>query len=64
MNSEAFPIMEHFNIDGMSRVQQRIARPYLKVAEQMIDELTPSAEVAAGLRKLLESRDCMMREIK
>lgn len=40
---------------------QEISRPFALLAGGMIDKLPDSPELTAGLRKLLEAKDCMVR---
>jgi hypothetical protein len=40
---------------------QRVARECEDLAEWMIDELADGPELTAGLRKLLEAKDCFVR---
>jgi len=40
---------------------QAASRPFGELADQMINQLLPSAELEAGLRKLLEAKDCFVR---
>ena len=40
---------------------QRISKPFADLAHQMLDDLPESPERAAGLRKLLEAKDCFVR---
>lgn len=56
-------ILTYFNPDGVSQDQYTIAHA-LNVLATSIDELLPAtAEKSAGMRKLLEARDCFMRAI-
>lgn len=38
-----------------------ISEPFSDLAAQMIHELPDGPELSAGLRKLLEAKDCMVR---
>lgn len=40
---------------------QAIAKPIAELAEQMESTLIDSAEKSAGMRKLLEAKDCFVR---
>jgi hypothetical protein len=40
---------------------QVISRPCAELANDMVHELGDSAELTAGLRKLLEAKDCFVR---
>jgi hypothetical protein len=59
-----FPILQFFAFDHLPEELQEISRPFFALAHQMVGYhvYTPHvAEVAAGLRKLLEAKDCMVR---
>lgn len=38
-----------------------VSRPICELANKMAADLPPGAEVTAGLRKLLEAKDCFVR---
>lgn len=40
---------------------QEISRPFTELAVQMVDALPDGPELSAGLRKLIEAKDCMVR---
>lgn len=40
---------------------QEVSRPFQELADQMITRLPDGPELTAGLRKLLEAKDCMVR---
>ncbi|MFE7072723.1 hypothetical protein ACFU96_21835 [Streptomyces sp. NPDC057620] len=40
---------------------QAVSRPFQELADQMISVLPDGPELTAGLRKLLEAKDCMVR---
>jgi hypothetical protein len=40
---------------------QDVSQPFHDLAHRLAAELPPSAELTAGLRKLLESKDCVVR---
>jgi hypothetical protein len=59
-----FPILQFFAFDHLPEELQEISRPFFVLAHQMVGYhvYTPHvAEVVAGLRKLLEAKDCMVR---
>jgi hypothetical protein len=41
---------------------QRVSAPCWLLAERMISELPDGPELTAGLRKLLEAKDCFVRQ--
>lgn len=57
-----FPILAFFKHDHLPQKLSEIARPYAQLAVRLAgtDTIHP-AEVAAGLRKLLEAKDCAVR---
>ena len=57
-----FPIMAFFEYAHLPAHLQAISKPFAELAQQMV--LAPTrhpAEKAAGLRKLLEAKDCAVR---
>lgn len=56
-----FPITTYFDCDHLPTHLQQISRPICELAREMATILPPSAEVSAGLRKLLEAKDCLVR---
>lgn len=38
-----------------------VSQPFGELAQKMVDELPANAERTAGLRKLLEAKDCAVR---
>ena len=57
----ASPIMKHFRYDHLPAHLQRVSQPFGDLARQMDEQLPDGAEKSAGLRKLLEAKDCMVR---
>ena len=55
------PIVRYFNYQHLPQHLQTISKPIGDLAEQMDKTLPPSAEKSAGLRKLLEAKDCFVR---
>lgn len=54
-------IMKHFAWSHLPVNLQAISRAHADHALQMCGMIKDSAELATGLRKLLESKDCMVR---
>ena len=54
-------IMKYFEYEHLPEKLQEISKPFCVLAKQMHDELTESDEKTAGLRKLLEAKDCLVR---
>ena len=55
------PILEFFEFRHLPVHLQDVSRPVGELAELMDESLSASAEKAAGLRKLLEAKDCFDR---
>lgn len=54
-------IMRWFDYDHLSGVPRTTAFSVAELAKMMVDETPDSAELTAGLRKLLEAKDCFVR---
>lgn len=54
-------IMKYFAYEHLPEKLQAISKPIGDLARQMNDTLPESAEKSAGLRKLLEAKDCLVR---
>ncbi len=57
----ANPIMKHFECAHLPEHLQDVSAPIADLAEYLDDTLPDGPEKSAGLRKLLEARDCMVR---
>lgn len=55
------PIMKYFEYQHLPLHLQEVSKPIGDLAEQMDRELPDGAEKSAGLRKLLEAKDCLVR---
>lgn len=55
------PILRYFAWEHLPPKLQEVSRPIGELARQMVATLPPSAELSAGLRKLLEAKDCLVR---
>lgn len=55
------PIMKYFSYAHLPAHLREISEPVCKLAEEMNAKLAPGAELSAGLRKLLEAKDCLVR---
>jgi hypothetical protein len=53
--------MKFFKYDHLPEHLQKVSKPFGELAEKMNVELPDGAEKSAGLRKLLEAKDCMVR---
>lgn len=55
------PIMRFFAYEHLPPKLQVISAPFGELADTLNDALPDNAEKSAGLRKLLEAKDCMIR---
>lgn len=55
------PIMKYFEYQHLPAHLQDVSKPIGDLAKQMDEQLLDSAEKTAGLRKLLEAKDCLVR---
>jgi len=55
------PIMRFFECDGQPMNVRHVADPIGRLAQMMHDMIPDGPEKSAGLRKLLEARDCFVR---
>jgi len=53
--------MQFFAYSHLPAHLQEMSRPFGDLAEEMVKTLPPSPELSAGLRKLLEAKDCFVR---
>lgn len=57
----ANPIMKYFEYEHLPPKLQEVSKPICDLAKH-VDETAPDgAEKSAGLRKLLEAKDCIVR---
>jgi len=59
--SDPNPIMKYFAYSHLPEKLQELSRPSCLLAEEMEALLPNGAEKSAGLRKLLEAKDCFVR---
>ncbi len=55
------PIMKFFGYDHLPENLQEVSKPIGELAERMEQNLPAGPEKSAGLRKLLEAKDCFVR---
>ena len=55
------PILKYFEYAHLPQHLQDVSAPACELARHMADALPHSAEKSAGLRKLLEAKDCFVR---
>lgn len=54
-------ICRYFEYDHLPAHLQAISKPCADLADAMVAELFDGPELTAGLRKLLEAKDCFVR---
>lgn len=54
-------ILSHFEYDHLPEPLALVSRPCSQLAHAMANDLPDDPEVTAGLRKLLEAKDCFVR---
>jgi len=57
----AEPMMQFFAYDHLPEHLKVISKPFGDLAQNMVDILPRNPERTAGLRKLLEAKDCAVR---
>jgi hypothetical protein len=55
------PIIKYFAYEHLPAHLQEVSKPIGELARQMDASLPDSPEKSAGLRKLLEAKDCLVR---
>ena len=55
------PIMKYFAYLHLPPALQKVSKPFADLAEEMEQTLPDGPEKSAGLRKLLEAKDCFVR---
>ncbi|ORM66111.1 hypothetical protein [Pantoea rwandensis] len=55
------PIMKYFAYEHLPEKLQEVSKPIGDLARQMDESLPDGAEKSAGLRKLLEAKDALVR---
>lgn len=58
---EDAPIMRFFDHQHLPDRLQVVSAPFFDLAWELTRNLPPSAERTAGMRKLLEAKDCFVR---
>jgi len=56
-------IMKFFQCDHLPEHLKIVSKPFCKLAEALLIAVPDNAERSAGLRKLLEAKDCAVRAI-
>lgn len=55
------PILQYFRYEHLPEKLQTVSKPFGDLAQHMAETLPPGPETSAGLRKLLEAKDCAVR---
>ncbi|PIE13843.1 MAG: hypothetical protein CSA70_03765 [Rhodobacterales bacterium] len=55
------PIIKHFGYLHLPQHLHEVVKPFQELAVKMDRDLFDGPEKSAGLRKLLEAKDCMVR---
>lgn len=58
MNS---PIIKYFEYNHLPAPLRAVSKPIAELAQRLDESLPDGAEKSAGLRKLLEAKDCFVR---
>jgi hypothetical protein len=54
-------ILKHFEYSHLPAKLQEVSKPFYELAHKMDEDLDGCLEKSAGLRKILEARDCCVR---
>lgn len=57
------PMLQFFAYEHLPAHLQDVSKPFGDLARQMVETLPRNAERTAGLRKLLEAKDCAVRAL-
>lgn len=55
------PIVQYFTNGHLPEHLREVSEPICELAAQMAERLPDGPEKSAGLRKLLEAKDCLVR---
>lgn len=56
-------MMQFFAYEHLPPHLQAVSKPFGELAKQIVETLPSNAERTAGLRKLLEAKDCAVRAL-
>ena len=60
---QKYPILKFFKFEHLPEKLQDVSKPFSVLAHNMAENLPQNAETSAGLRKLLEAKDCAVRSM-
>lgn len=55
-------LIDQFSYEHLPESLQAVSRPIGQLARTMVAELNDGPELSTGLRKLLEAKDCLVRQ--
>ena len=55
------PIIKYFEYEHLPEHLQKVSKPFCDLAKQIDIDFISQPEKSAGLRKLLEAKDCIVR---
>lgn len=58
---QMYPILKFFAYDHLPHPLRDISQQFFILAREMVSDLPYCPETSAGLRKLLEAKDCFVR---
>lgn len=58
---DRYPILIYFRYEHLPPKLQEISKPFGELAVELAETLPRNPETSAGLRKLLEAKDCCVR---
>lgn len=61
MHPSTAAILRHFRYEHLPERLQAVSRPCAELAQDLAERLPSDPETTAGLRKLLEAKDCFVR---
>lgn len=61
MPTAQYEILRYFDNAHLPPKQQEISQDFFRLAHDLASHLPQGPEVSAGLRKLLEAKDCFVR---
>lgn len=56
-------MLQFFAFEHLAPHLREVSKPFGVLAKEMVDNLPANAERTAGLRKLLEAKDCAVRAL-
>jgi hypothetical protein len=63
MHASVMHIMQFFEYEHLPEYLQEVSRPFHELAHGLVRQIPGNPELTAGLRKLLEAKDCCVRAV-